>query len=182
MRRRNSAVESLSHEFELDLAPLLAVMVKLVPVLIVSSAFVPVVIIQSELPAAVVSAMNETKTEPPPQIELAIHAEQGMDLTLSKAGKNIDQVHMSFPKNWDDLSEVKQNLIRMKRQAPQVFQLELLPKGEVPFQMIVKVMDAARKNSPGAEKFKFKNPQTGAMEETDYMYPDVVFANILEAQ
>lgn len=180
MRRRKLAVESLAHEFELDLAPLLAVMVKLVPVLIASSAFIPIVIVQSELPGAVVSAINETKTEPPPQLELSIHPEQGLDLTLSQDGKNLEKAHIAYPSNLNDLSELKQNLIKMKLRSPQLFQLELLPKGDVPFELIVKVMDAARKGGSTKEKFKFTNPQTGATEETDFMYPDVVFANILE--
>lgn len=180
MRRRNAAAEPLSHEFELDLAPLLAVMVKLVPVLIVSSAFVPIVVIHSELPAAVVAAINETKTEPPPQLELMISPDQGIDLKLTQAEKNLDQVHISFPKNINDLDELKQNLVKMKRQAPQLFQLDLLPKGDIPLEMIVKVMDAARKSPGENEKFKFNNPQTGTAEETSFMYPNVVFANILE--
>ena len=44
-------------EFELDLAPLLAVMVKLVPVLLVSSAFVQLMIVETELPQVVQQAL-----------------------------------------------------------------------------------------------------------------------------
>lgn len=180
MRRRNAPVEGLSHEFELDLAPLLAVMVKLVPVLIVSSAFVPVVIIQSELPAAVAAAVSEQKPEEVPQLELQIHPTQGMDLKLSQGGKNIDQVHLKYPTDLKDLTELKQNLVRLKLQAPQLFRMELLPQGNVPYELIIKIIDAARKGPNAGDKFKFKNPQSGTMEETDYMYPDVVFANVLE--
>lgn len=180
MRRRNAPAEGLSHEFELDLAPLLAVMVKLVPVLIVSSAFVPIVIIQSELPAPVAAAVSEQKPEEIPQLELVVHPAQGMDLKLTQGGKNLDQVHLNYPKNISDLSELKQNLLRVKKQSPQLFRLELLPQGDVPYELVVKIIDAARKSPSSAEKFKFKNPQSGTLEETDYMYPDVVFANVLE--
>lgn len=180
MRRRSPAVEALSHEFELDLAPLLAVMVKLVPVLIVSSAFVPIVIIQSELPAAVAAAVSEQKPEEKPQLELTVHPDQGMDLKLSQGGKNLDQVHLNFPKDLKHLEELQQNLARIKRLAPDLFRLELLPQGNVSYETIVKIIDAARKSPVPNEKFKFKNPQSGTLEETDYMYPDVVFANVLE--
>jgi biopolymer transport protein ExbD len=180
MRRRNAPVEGLSHEFELDLAPLLAVMVKLVPVLIVSSAFVPIVIIQSELPAPVAAAVSEQKPDESPQLELVVHPTQGMDLKLTQAGKNLDQVHMNYPTNLKDLSELKQNLLRVKRQSPQLFRLDLIPQGNVPYELVIKIIDAARKSPVPNEKFKFKNPQSGTLEETDYMYPDVVFANVLE--
>jgi len=180
MRRRNASVEALSHEFELDLAPLLAVMVKLVPVLIVSSAFVPIVIIQSELPAPVAAVISETKAEEAPQLELIVHPTSGMDLKLSQGEKNIDQVHLNFPSADKDFSILKDSLVKMKRQFPELFRLELVPKGDVSYDMIVKIIDAARKSPVATEKFKFKNNQSGATEETDYMFPDVVFANILE--
>ena len=61
MRKRFKPILNHNSEFELDLAPLLAVMVKLVPVLIVSSAFVPIVIIQSELPAPVAAKSAVTR-------------------------------------------------------------------------------------------------------------------------
>jgi hypothetical protein len=68
----------------------------------------------------------------------------------------------------------------VKRQYPQLFRLELLPKGDVSYDIIVKIIDAARKSPTPNEKFKFKNNQSGTTEETNYMFPDVVFANILE--
>lgn len=180
MRRRSAAIEALSHEFELDLAPLLAVMVKLVPVLIVSSAFVPIVIIQSELPAPVAAVISENKLEEIPQLELEIHPTEGINLKLSQGGKSLDQIHLSFPASENDFKILKDNLVRMKKQAPQLFRLELLPKGDVSYDIIVKIIDAARKSSNTKEKFQFKNTKTGLTEETDYMFPDVVFANILE--
>lgn len=180
MRRRSAAVEPLSHEFELDLAPLLAVMVKLVPVLIVSSAFVPIVIIQSELPAPIAAVIAEAKAEELPQLELEVHPTEGINLKLFQGEKSIEKVHLSFPTSENDFKALKENLVRMKKQFPQLFRLELLPKGDVSYDTIVKIIDAARKSPTPAEKFKFKNTQTGATEETDYMFPDVVFANVLE--
>lgn len=50
MGRRFKPKINHNSEFDLDLAPLLAVMVKLVPVLLVSSAFVQMMIIETDLP------------------------------------------------------------------------------------------------------------------------------------
>lgn len=180
MRRRNSPAESLSHEFELDLAPLLAVMVKLVPVLIVSSAFVPVVIIQSELPAPVSAMVNELNKDAVPQLELTINQASGIELKLSKGGKELSTVHLNYPKSSTDLGELKSNLVRFKKQEPQLFRLDLIPQGGVPYEMLIKIIDVARKGPNSSDIFKFKNPNSGITEETNYMYPEVVFANILE--
>ena len=56
MRRRQQFKTLNPAEFELDLAPLLAVMVKLVPVLLLSSAFVQVMMVETDLPQAVKEA------------------------------------------------------------------------------------------------------------------------------
>jgi biopolymer transport protein ExbD len=180
MKRRVRPFEGLSHEFELDLAPLLAVMVKLVPVLIVSSAFVPIVIIQSELPAPVAAAVSEAKPSELPQMELQIHPTQGMQMKLTQGGKTLSELKMKYPNSDADYKGLQESLARFKRQAPQLFRLDLLPQGNVPYDTIVKIIDAARKSPSINEKFKFTNPQSGTLEETEYMYPDVVFANTLE--
>lgn len=180
MRRRSQPFEALSHEFELDLAPLLAVMVKLVPVLIVSSAFVPIVVIQSELPAPVAAAVSEAKPNETPQMEVLVHPTQGMKLKLSKGGNTLSELQLKYPQSDSDYKALQESLARFKRQAPQVFRLDLLPQGDVPYETIVKIIDAARKSPTPNERFKFTNPQSGTLEETEYMYPDVVFANTLE--
>lgn len=180
MRRRSAPVEGLSHEFELDLAPLLAVMVKLVPVLIVSSAFVPIVIIQSELPAPVAAAVSEQKTTDNPQLEVTVSPAAGISLKLTLGEKLLDQQQLPYPGKAEDLAGLKTVLQKFKRQVPQLFRLDLLPQGNVPYDLIVKIIDAARKSPQKDEKFKFTNPESGTLEETDYMYPDVVFANTLE--
>jgi biopolymer transport protein ExbD len=155
-------------------------MVKLVPVLIVSSAFVPIVVIQSELPAPVAAAVSEAKPNEMPQLELQIHPSRGIQMKLSSGGKTLSELKMAYPQKEDEFKTVQESLARFKRQAPQLFRLDLLPQGNVPYDTIVKIIDAARKSPTKNEKFKFTNPQSGTLEETEYMYPDVVFANTLE--
>ena len=58
MRGRYKPAAQHAHDIELDLAPLLAVMVKLVPVLLLSSSFVPISVVESELPQVVKEAIE----------------------------------------------------------------------------------------------------------------------------
>ena len=180
MRRQRLMNQGLSHEFELDLAPLLSVMVKLVPVLILSSAFVPIVVIQSELPAPVAAAVSDAKPNEMPQLELQVNPKEGLNLKLSLNGQILDQSKLKYPNNDKDFSKLQMELARLKEKAPQLFRMDLLPQGNVPYETVIKIIDAARKSPSEKQKFKFKNPQSGTLEETEYMYPDVVFANTLE--
>lgn len=180
MKRRQSPTISLNHEFELDLAPLLAVMVKLVPVLITSSAFIPVVVIPSQLPAPIVQALEVQNSDKAPRLELRIHPEKGIDLQLSRKDETVDSLHMNYPVNSQDFNDLNTKLTKLKIQAPELFRLELLPEGSVPYDTLIKIMDTARKSSVPNQRFKFQNPENGVQEETDFMYPDVIFGNILE--
>ena len=88
-RRRFKPHINHNSEFELDLAPLLAVMVKLVPVLLVSSAFAQLMIIETELPQVIQQAIaREEKKDKPTQINLSLDKSAGAHITTTKAGKD----------------------------------------------------------------------------------------------
>jgi biopolymer transport protein ExbD len=66
MGRQLKRIKSINpSEFDLDLAPLLAVMVKLVPVLLLSSAFVQVMVVETDLPQAVKEAIQKQDDKKP---------------------------------------------------------------------------------------------------------------------
>jgi len=72
-------------EFELDLAPLLAVMVKLVPVLLVSSAFVQMMIIETELPQVIQQAVKQQENNPKSaSITVSMSKAEGVKITLTE--------------------------------------------------------------------------------------------------
>ncbi|MEQ1723779.1 MAG: biopolymer transporter ExbD, partial [Pseudobdellovibrio sp.] len=83
-------------EFELDLAPLLAVMVKLVPVLLVSSAFVQMMIIETELPQVVQQALAEQDKNSKISISLSIDKKQGASISINENGsEKVKQINLN---------------------------------------------------------------------------------------
>lgn len=167
-------------EFELDLAPLLAVMVKLVPVLLVSSAFVQMMIIETELPQVVQEAIQrqEDNKEDKPAITVELSTKEGFKIIVTEKGQNkTDAVpvidgHLDFP-------GLHQKLLAVKKIYPQIFKIDFKPEGDVVYEDVIKAMDEARK-SRNHEKFPVYDSQSGQNVETEYMFPEVVFANTLE--
>ena len=182
MRRRYKPPTNTSYEFELDLAPLLAVMVKLVPVLLISSAFVQIMNVETDLPQAVQQAINK---QDDPKNELAslqldINNKTGFRLIIEQKG---EQKVESIPLTADgqfDLGNLHQLLVRTKTNYPDVFRLELNPDSSVSYKDIVKVMDEARRARDNQIKFPLIDSKTNQQTETNYMFPDVVFVNIME--
>lgn len=180
MRRKRYNPIKPMHEFELDLAPLLAVMVKLVPVLIASSAFVQVMIVESDLPQAVKEQIQQEKDDKNdlPQLSLLLTKDQLL-FTLSHKG-NTEEKRIAGRDGVFDLKTVHQMFVEAKTKYPSTFKLDFKPSPDFPYAEMMKIMDEARRAKKDGLNFEFKNPSTGEISKTNYMFPEIVFANVLE--
>jgi len=179
--RRYRPQSTLSHEFELDLAPLLAVMVKLVPVLLVSSAFVQMMMVETDLPQAVKEAVVRNEKAPTANLQLDISGKDGLRLILALTGQ-APTVTL-IPNRGDggfNLSDLHARLVEIKTAHPDLFRLELNPGANIAYRDIVKIMDEARKAKDSKIHFPVTDPKTQTVSETDYMFPNVVFVNMME--
>lgn len=179
-RRRYKPEINHNSEFELDLAPLLAVMVKLVPVLLVSSAFVQMMIIETELPQIVQQAVaREEKKENPTVVNLTLDKSEGVRITTTKNGKESVKSVALQGKDFN-FAGVHQAIIEVKKENPEVFKIEFNPAANVSYKEIVKMMDEVRKSNDNNVVFPLKDEKSGNTTNTDYMFPEVVFSNVTE--
>lgn len=180
MRRMKKIHINHNSEFELDLAPLLAVMVKLVPVLLVSSAFVQMMVVETELPQVVSEAIQQQdKKDNPTTISLEVDGKAGINIVVNEKGQEkVENVPMKD--GGFDLKGLHSKLVAVKQAHPEVFRIELSPDGQVPYNEIVKILDEARQSRDNAVKFPVFDTKQGKQVETNYMFPEVVFANTME--
>lgn len=181
MRRRFKPSLATSYEFELDLAPLLAVMVKLVPVLLVSSAFMQVMTIETDLPQAVKEAVQkQDDVTKKTSIQLEITQKKGIKVIVDEKGKATAEMVPNLSTGGFDLLTLNKKLQEIKIAHPEVYRIELAPDGNISYKELVKVMDEARKTRDKEVKFPVFDSKLNKEVETDYMFPDVVFANMME--
>lgn len=180
MRRVRKVKINHNSEFELDLAPLLAVMVKLVPVLLVSSAFVQMMVIETELPQVVNEAIQrEEKNPAPTNIALEVDLKIGIRIVLTEKGQEkVDTIPLK--NGIFDYEGLHQKLVAIKKGHPEIFKLELNPDGKVPYNDIVKIMDEVRQAHDAGVKFPVFDTKQGKNVETNYMFPEIIFANTME--
>lgn len=177
-RARKFEVEKTS-EFDLDLAPLLSVMVKLVPVLLLSSAFVQLMVIETELPQAVQQAIQKQEEnkdigsvtiEASPEKVLLFYTKEGKTETLEvkslATGVDYEGVHKA--------------MVQMKLKDPRIFKVEFNPSEDLPYSDVVRIMDEARRVRDAKVRFKIDSQTAGQQTETDYLFPEIVFGNTLE--
>lgn len=168
-------------EFELDLAPLLAVMVKLVPVLLVSSAFVQMMIIETELPQVVQQAIQEQDKNPKSaQLTIELSKKEGVRfITTENEKQKVEVVALTQGQEFD-MPAVHAKFQEIKKVHPEIFKIELNPDADVPYKEVVRIMDEARRSRSNDVRFPVKDAKTGQETTTDYMFPEVVFANMMD--
>jgi biopolymer transport protein ExbD len=180
MRRAKKLKINHNSEFELDLAPLLAVMVKLVPVLLISSAFVQLSVIETELPQVVAEAIQRNdKEKTPTNISLEVDGKAGFTIVINKDGKESEET-VPLKDGAFDLQTLHQKLVAVKKANPEVFKIEINPDSRVPYKDIVKVMDEARQAHDSSITFPVFDSKQGKNVDTKYMFPEVIFANMME--
>lgn len=181
MRAKKSFKVEQKSEFDLDLAPLLAVMVKLVPVLLVSTAFVQMSIIETELPQIVKEAIERQEQNPQltPQVTLNV-SEKGFNLEVKENGESkVSEIPLTSNKDYDWAS-LKNSLVSFKQKHPDIFKLEINPSESLKYEQIVKVMDEVRKSPDPSMKWKFIDPNTKREVATEYFFPEITFGNTSE--
>ncbi|PIS11028.1 MAG: biopolymer transporter ExbD [Bdellovibrio sp. CG10_big_fil_rev_8_21_14_0_10_47_8] len=179
MRRLKKVATLSPYEFDLDLAPLLAVMVKLVPVLLLSSAFIQVMMVETELPQAVKEAVQKQEEKPTTSIQVRANLKQGFEIVISKNGTQKSEL-VPLKEGAFDFNQLQKKLQAVKLANPQVFSIELAPESNIPYRDVVHITDEARKSRDRDVKFPLFDAKENKTVMTDYMFPDVVFTNIFD--
>ena len=166
-------------DLELDLASLLAVIMKLVPVLLLSSAFMQVMVIDTELPQAVTQAIDKQVNEKKKNMILEVDATRKVTVTLDIEGQKSTfsvpglEAQVDRPKLHSLLQQIKQK-------NPDIFKIDFAPDSKVTYKEVVSIMDEARRSRDEKVRFPVKDDTTGQEIMTDFMFPEIVFVNMME--
>src|SRR3712207_4981564 len=132
MSRKNFKQRIDDSTFELNLAPMLDIIVSIVPMLLLSVAFVHVTVIDTPVPQAVEKAMaaqNEKKDAV--QILLHVSKQSGFRFTVNDKGQTKETV-VAMKGDKLDLDGLHKETLNLKASYPDVFRLELNPDEAVP--------------------------------------------------
>jgi len=174
--------EDIEANFELDLSPMLALMVCLIPIMLLSTVFVKVTVIETPLPQAVQKAIEEDRNKKDRQIDVSLEMKNNKTLALivKQDGKvEVQKSLTSVGDQWN-FGELNSLLVEVKKAHPKVFRLSLFPSESIAYEEIVKLMDEVRTVKDDKVKLYITDDETKEQVETNIMFPDVIFGNILE--
>lgn len=173
--------------FELNLAPMLDIIVAIIPMLLLSVVFVEITVVETPIPQAVekaVAAANE-KNKDLVQVRMSVAADKTVNITILDRGATKEYA-VPASKSADgkpiaDTDGLYERVMAIKKDYPDVFRMELNPSDAIPLNEIIGVMDAVRttraKNGQTV-KVSFMDSTTGKPIETNLLFPDVVFGNV----
>lgn len=177
MRTVRSRMEDST--FDINLAPMLDIIVSIVPLLLLSTVFLKVTVIDSPIPQAVAKAIENDRNKKDHDLTIAIHASAtGLKIVVNEKGHE-QEVQVTAHGKTQDLEKLHSEMIKIKQRFPQTFRLELYPSEELSYNDIVAVLDQVRNRRVADPQIFFTEESTGKKIETDFMFPDVVFANVV---
>lgn len=167
-------------EFELDLTPLLAIIMKLVPVLVISSSFLQLTQIDTELPQVIKQQIENQNKNPEKMAHIRIQTDDthSINVVVSK-GDTLNTINVPAENGNLNLAMLNAKLVEIKKKNPEVFKIELAPSDSLTYNEIITILDGSRKSASNDE-FTFIDPASGKEVKTDFLFPEVVFNNIFQ--
>lgn len=174
MRRSRIKPRTEETEFDLDLAPLLSVMVKLVPVLLISSAFVQIMTIDSDLPGSLQKVIAESENQNDVAIRITTTADHKLSVVVSTPKGLITKDVPPTKEGKIDYEGTHQALLEVKKAYPQIFHVSIAADAKLNYQELVKVIDEARKAKVQGIEFPYVDLDTRETKTTPWMFPEVM--------
>lgn len=169
-------------EWEIDLSPLLALMVTLIPVLLLQTSFATMTMLETTLPilsdAKQEQIDKKKKNEIKFDLDIFAKKENRFQMKVQVNSKVVKTVDINSLEGNFDLKGLYKELAKLKSQYPKQIGAKLTPADNVKYDTIVKILDVIRRDDSG-QSYKFKDDK-GKMVETTMLFPDVVFGNIAE--
>jgi biopolymer transport protein ExbD len=180
---RYSKTRSSDQTFDINLAPFLDIIVSVVPLLLLSVVFVEIKMIETPVPQVVQQAIEKEQKDPNPEVTLNLRVakNKGFIFEVTQKGATNSMTVPLLKEGGYDWDGLRNKTIEIKGRFPQVFKLGLAPQGDVQFSDLVKAMDTVRRlpQQQMDRKVAFTDTGTGQKVETDLLFPNVMFSNVV---
>lgn len=167
--------------FDLNLAPVLDIIVSIVPMLLLSVAFVQVKMLEAPTPQ-VVSEATPQHTPPKPEVSvtLKVSKRNGFSFEITDLKGVVKQTPIAMIQGQFDFEGLLSAAVQTKANYPELLKLQLLPEGDVPFDDIVKIMDQVRqKSTRKPAQISISEAASAAPVKIEYLFPEIIFGSIV---
>jgi biopolymer transport protein ExbD len=161
--------------FDLNLAPMMDMLVSIIPFMMLSVSFMQIMLIDVPLPVPVAQALAQDRAQTKREVSITVRMESKLGFAIEVKDEQGRSTHMSVGKIGleFDYKNLHKKLVEVKQRFPKVFRIELNPEDGIDYKSIVQAMDASRNMQQTDPKVMIENA------ETPLLFPDVVLANVM---
>lgn len=164
-------------QIELNLVPMMDTFVVLIAFLLYTMAFIVMTSVETPLPTASPTEVAEKLKEKPLQLTISFREDE---VEIWSPFKKVDSKKIpNTPEGTPDVMAIHQRLVEVKQQFPNEKQVVLAPTGSISYDSLVASMDGIRLLDPTDPAIIVKNAETGVDEALKFLFPEIVFGNIL---
>lgn len=167
--------------FDINLAPMLDVIVAIVPMLLMSVVFIRVNMIEAQIPQIVAEAIERNKKEEQKVSISFLLSDKVYKFQVNNNGTKKDFT-VSVTGDKSDFDKVYAEALAIKKMYPDVFKVEVKPTKTLTLDRIIAALDSIRNAKAGEGTFTIKDEATGQTAQTDLMFPEVVFSEVLNGE
>jgi biopolymer transport protein ExbD len=170
--------------FELQLTSMIDIFTIMVFFLLKGFAAVALglVFLDAQIPQPVQAALEKdrNKKERDVVLRVDIQPNRALAIEVTVEGNTNHKVVIS-PKGKDfDLTRFHTEIVGLKIKHPDVFRIDVNPSEQISYKEIISVMDQVRTRLNSDPKVFIQDEATKKQVETNLLFPDVVFGNVME--
>lgn len=174
--------QQVSHDFELNLTPIIDCFVTLICFMLLSATYVNLAGMDAKVPVAVPASSAAAQKEPKFKIELTVK-NSGLELAASGAGSLSGKKAFAMTKepvngSRYDLNALHVELVKLKKAYPKEFSIHFNAAVDMPYEELVRFMDTTRNLLPTDGTFTITDDRNGNQVKVDLLFPDFVIAGL----
>jgi biopolymer transport protein ExbD len=170
--------------FELQLTSMVDIFTIMVFFLIKGFAAVALsfVVLEAQIPQPVAEALEKDRKKKDRDVVLMVDIQTSRSLSIEVlVNGNQSQRIVVAPKGKEfDLTKFHSEIVGLKLKFPEVFRIDVSPSEQISYKEIINVMDQVRMRRGDDPKVFIEDTNTKAKTETNLLFPDVVFGNVME--
>ena len=144
-RKKHSRVKNSETNYNVDLAPLLGLMVTLVPLILLSTAFVQIKTFKTEIPnlskKAIESIENLPKVKEPPHVVSKLSESKSISVFVKSQKEQIAHFKIESIDGTADYKSYQAYLLKIKEQYPKADRIIVETAQETDYEDLLKLID-----------------------------------------
>ena len=170
--------------FELQLTSLIDIFTIMVFFLLKGFAAVALglVFLDAQIPQPVAEALakDRSKIDRDVVLTVEIQSSKNIEIQVTADGKSNQRVIIPGRNDSFDLVKFHSEMVGVKQHFPEIFRVDVNPSEKISYKEIIQIMDQVRSRTSNDPKIFITDETTKKSVETNLLFPDVVFGNVME--